>query len=206
MAKIDWKKARFLTTAILPEHYPTPRHSSGKRLSEIAVAGRSNVGKSSLLNDLFHSKKLVKTSSTPGKTQSINFFTVDDSLLFVDLPGYGYAKVPPEVKKQWGPMVQAYLKESSALELILFLLDLRRLPNEDDIQFLEWASWTKTPIVIVFSKTDKVLPSERERCSQKILELLPFENLTYLHHSSKTHEGTYELQRLIGDILRNTHS
>lgn len=201
MAKIDWKKANFLTTAVLPEHYPKLCHSSGKKFPEVAIAGRSNVGKSSLLNDIFHSKKLVKTSSTPGKTQHINFFTVDNSLVFVDLPGYGYAKVPPEVKKQWGPMVQTYLKESQSLELIIFLLDLRRLPNEDDIQFLEWASWTKTPIVIVFSKVDKVLAKEREKSSQKILELLPFENLTYLHHSSKTHQGTQELQRLITDII-----
>lgn len=202
MKPLDWRKARFLTTAMLPVHYPTVRGPSGKPLTEVAIAGRSNVGKSTLLNDLFHSKKLVKTSSTPGKTQGLNFFTVDDSLVFVDLPGYGYAKVPPEVKKQWGPMVQTYLQGSSTLELILFLLDMRRLPNEEDLQFLEWASWTQTPIVIVFSKADKILPSQREKASQAILEKLPFENLTYLHHSSKTHQGTQELQRLISDIVR----
>lgn len=202
MKTIDWRKAHFLTTALQPEHYPKMRYPSGKPLAEIAVAGRSNVGKSTLLNDLFHSKKLVKTSSTPGKTQAINFFAIDEALVFVDLPGYGYAKVPPAVKKQWGPMVQTYLKESTSLELILFLLDLRRLPNEEDLQFLEWASWTETPIVIVFSKADKILASQRDKQSQEILELLPFENLTYLHHSSKTHQGTSELQRLIGDIVR----
>lgn len=203
MPTIDWRKARFLTTAMEPKHYPKLYRGPGQPLPEIAVAGRSNVGKSSLLNDIFHSNKLVKTSSTPGKTQAINFFTVNDSLVFVDLPGYGYAKVPPEVKKQWGPMVQSYLKESTSLELILFLLDLRRLPNEDDLQFLEWASWTEIPIVIVFSKTDKLLASERDRQSQKILELLPFENLTYLHHSSKTHQGTQSIQHLVEDIIRD---
>ncbi|MBS0654296.1 MAG: YihA family ribosome biogenesis GTP-binding protein [Verrucomicrobia bacterium] len=197
MKSFDWRKAQFIKTAILPEHYPKIKGPSGKLLTEIAVAGRSNVGKSTLLNDLFHSKKLVKTSSTPGKTQGLSYFSVDDSLIFVDLPGYGYAKVPPEVKKQWGPMVQTYLEESKSLALILFLLDIRRLPNEEDLQFLKWAAWTKIPIVIIFSKIDKLLASEREKATQAILKQLPFDNLTYLHHSSKTHQGTLELQRLI---------
>ena len=113
----EFVKARFIKTAIWPKDYPTLKDDGGRLLPEIAVAGRSNVGKSSLLNHLFGSKGLVKTSSTPGKTQAINFFVVDEQLTFVDLPGYGYAEVPPSVRKQWGPMVEKYLKERQEIKL-----------------------------------------------------------------------------------------
>jgi GTP-binding protein len=110
------KNPIFLTSAVKPKDYPLLKDSSGRPIPEIAVAGRSNVGKSSLLNHLFQSKGLVKTSSTPGKTQMLNFFGVDDGqLVFVDLPGYGYAQVPLQVRKKWGPMVQDYLSRRETL-------------------------------------------------------------------------------------------
>ena len=112
MKKYLFKDAKFCTTATKASQYPVLRDLSGDILPEIAVAGRSNVGKSSLLNHLFHSQGLVKTSSTPGKTQAMNFFTVNEELAFVDLPGYGYADVPIAVRKRWGPMVQEYLQET----------------------------------------------------------------------------------------------
>src|SRR5262245_55930539 len=140
MKKYLFRNAKFIKTAVKAKDYPVLRDLSGNILPEIAVAGRSNVGKSSLLNHLFHSPNLVKTSSTPGKTQALNFFTVNDELTFVDLPGYGYAKVPQSIRKEWGPMVQEYLQKREMLKLILFLFDIRRLPNEEDIEFLEWAA------------------------------------------------------------------
>src|ERR1700676_4011688 len=129
MAKYAFKNAKYIKSAVHPKDYPTQRDSRGHVMPEIAVAGRSNVGKSSLLNHLFQHKGLVKTSSVPGKTQLLNFFTLDGKLAFVDLPGYGYAQVPISVRKRWGPMVQEYLEKRQQLKVILFLFDIRRIPN-----------------------------------------------------------------------------
>ena len=108
------KNAKFVKSAVKPKDFPKVMSPQGTLLPEIAVAGRSNVGKSSLLNHIFGTKDLVKTSSTPGKTQMINFFSVNEEVVFVDLPGYGYAKVPLDVRKQWGPMMVGYLKTGSS--------------------------------------------------------------------------------------------
>jgi GTP-binding protein len=138
MTKYSFKYPKFIKTAMKLKDYPTLRDLSGNILFEIAVAGRSNVGKSSLLNHLFMSKGLVKTSATPGKTQAINFFTLNDQLAFVDLPGYGFAKVSHDIRKQWGPMIQTYLKNREPLKIILMLFDIRRMPNEEDCELMEW--------------------------------------------------------------------
>ena len=105
-SKLVFAHCRFMKAPCRPEQYPILKDPRGKLLPEIAVAGRSNVGKSSLINHLFGTKGLAKTSSTPGKTQLLNFFSVDEQLVFADLPGYGYAKVPPKTRAEWGPMVQ----------------------------------------------------------------------------------------------------
>ena len=122
MSSPIFTQARFITTAMAPKDYPVLKDDRGQFLPEIAVAGRSNVGKSSLLNHLFQSKGLVKTSSIPGKTQAINFFVVDDQLTFVDLPGYGYAQVPLFTRKHWGPMVERYLKGKRTVKINSFSL------------------------------------------------------------------------------------
>ena len=111
--------AEFLASAVLPAQYPRPP------LPEVAFAGRSNVGKSSLINTLVHRKHLVKTSSTPGKTRAINFFVINQRFLFVDLPGYGYAKVPRAVQASWQPMVEAYLRQRTTLRAVVHVVDLR---------------------------------------------------------------------------------
>lgn len=203
MSTYNFQKARFVKTAIWPKDYPTLKDDSGNLLPEIAVAGRSNVGKSSLLNDLLQSKGLVKTSSIPGKTQAINFFIVDDSLTFVDLPGYGYAQVPITVRKQWGPMVERYLKESEALKLILFLFDIRRTPNEDDKQFLDWVVHYQKAMILVFTKVDKVSKNEKNANAQKILKSLNTENIHYVFYSATKNEGRKELQKMLIDALKD---
>ena len=137
MRRSNFQKATFVKSAVKKNDYPIIRNESGVILPEIAIAGRSNVGKSSLLNHLFLSKNLVKTSSIPGKTQLINFFSIDDTFAFVDLPGYGYAKVPQAIRQDWGPMIQTYLEPRESLKVILFLFDIRREPNEDDYKFME---------------------------------------------------------------------
>jgi len=195
--------AVFVKTAIQPKDYPVMRNLSGDVVPEVAVAGRSNVGKSSLLNDLFQSKGLVKTSSTPGKTQAINFFLVDNRLGFVDLPGYGYAEVPDSVRKQWGPMIQTYLKDRPTLKLILFLMDIRRIPNEDDKRFLEWAALSDKAVILVLTKVDKVTANEKKINTDKILKGFNAENLHYVHYSVTKSIGYKNLSDMIYDALKN---
>lgn len=197
------KNARFIKTAVKPKDFPILRTPSGKIMTEIAVAGRSNVGKSSLLNHLFDVKGLVKTSSTPGKTQAINFFTLGDKLAFVDLPGYGYAKVPESVRKQWGPMVQGYLQERETLKLMLLLFDIRRMPTEEDMQMLEWAAHEGKATILVLTKVDKVTQNEKNGNTAKILRAFDTKNLYHIHYSVPKNVGRKELIKMIHDALQD---
>lgn len=203
MKKIAFTNPKFIKTAIHSKDYPRLFDPSGRPLQEVAVAGRSNVGKSSLLNHLFRSKGLVKTSSTPGKTQAINFFTLADQLAFVDLPGYGFAKVPESIRKNWGPMIQGYLENRKELKLILFLLDIRRTPNQEDIQFLAWASHFQKAVILVLTKVDKVSTTECQSNTAKILKALPFENLHHVHYSVLLNKGRDTLIRTIHQALES---
>jgi GTP-binding protein len=196
-----FKEAKFCTTATKESHYPVLKNLSGEILLEVAVAGRSNVGKSSLLNHLFHSKGLVKTSSTPGKTQAMNFFIVNQELVFVDLPGYGYADVPITVRKRWGPMVQEYLQKREQLKLILFLFDIRRMPQADDKEFLEWAAHHEKAVILVLTKVDKVKQNELNSNTKKILQAFDTENLQYVHYSVVKNTGHKEIAKMICEAL-----
>lgn len=177
------------------------RAENGDILQEIAVAGRSNVGKSSLLNHLFQHKDLVKTSAVPGKTQLINFFSLDDVMGFVDLPGYGYAKVPQETRKKWGPMIQEYLEKREQLKLILFLFDIRRLPNDEDRMFIEWVAKKELGMILVLTKVDKVTLNQRNTNTKKILEAFDCENLHYTYYSTLKNVGRKELIAMIVDAF-----
>lgn len=199
--KIPFEKATFVKTAVAQAGYPIVKNRSGELLPEIAVAGRSNVGKSSLLNHLFRQKHLVKTSGTPGKTQALNFFRVEDDVLFVDLPGYGFAQVPTEVRKQWGPMVQGYLNDRPQLKLILFLFDIRRVPNGEDMEFLEWMARSQKGVILVLTKVDKLTRNERAAYTKRILEAFDTENLTHIKYSTTKDIGRPELIRLVVEAL-----
>lgn len=196
-----FKDAKFITTAVSLAKCPILKDDRGNLLPEIAVAGRSNVGKSSLLNDLFNAKGLVKTSSTPGKTQHLNFFTLNSKLVFVDLPGYGYAKVPPSVRKKWGPMIQDYLENRESLELILFLFDIRRIPNDEDKEFMEWIAKADKAAILILTKADKVTRNELAANTKKILEAFACENLHHLHYSVNKRVGRDELIKMINDVF-----
>ena len=150
--------ATFVKSATSPEHYPRDGRP------EIAFMGRSNVGKSSLMNSLLGVKGLARTSSTPGRTQLINFFLINDAFHFVDLPGYGYARVPRDVKRHWGPMVEKYLATRSGLVLSILITDSRHEPTELDLLMKEWLEARGKPFVIVATKADK-LSSNQLRAS-----------------------------------------
>lgn len=191
---MELKNPAFMTTAVDEKGYP--HH----HLPEVALAGRSNVGKSSLLNHLFQRKKLVKTSSTPGKTQAIQFFSTDH-IAFVDLPGYGFANVPVSVRKHWGPMVQGYLENRDQLKGLLLLFDIRRKPNEEDLQMLDWARFNEIPLVLVLTKVDKVNQSEKRKQTQKILQAFDDDTITYVHYSVTKNIGRKELLSKIKEVV-----
>lgn len=140
--------AKFAKSATSPEHYPRDGRP------EIAFIGRSNVGKSSLINSLLGVRGLARTSSTPGRTQLINFFLINDAFYFVDLPGYGYARVPRDVKKHWGPMVEKYLATRPNLMLSIVITDSRHEPTELDLLMKEWLEASEKPFIIVATKVE----------------------------------------------------
>lgn len=154
--------AEFVVSAPGPKHFPLDSRP------QIAFAGRSNVGKSSIINSLLHRKNLVKTSQTPGKTQLINFFIINGSFYFVDLPGYGYAQAPRAVTDAWAPMIEGYLKGSPSLSAVVVLLDIRRTPDERDIRMLEWLRQYGIPSVYTLTKADKLNRQEAENARKTI--------------------------------------
>ena len=184
--------AEFVTSAAAPAQYPR------QRLPEVAFAGRSNVGKSSLINTLVHRKSLVKTSATPGKTRTLNFFVVNERFSFVDFPGYGYARVPREMQAGWRPMVEAYMKQRELLRAVVHIVDFRHPPSELDCQLRAWLLHQQVAVLTVATKTDKVKRNQRAAREQAIrrgLELPAGEPLTLF--SSHNHEGRLRLwQRL----------
>jgi len=150
--------ATFVKSATSPEHYPRDGRP------EIAFMGRSNVGKSSLINSLLGVRALARTSSTPGRTQLVNFFLINHAFHFVDLPGYGYARVPRDVKKLWGPMVEKYLATRPSLMLSIVITDSRHEPTELDLRMKQWLEAKEKPFIVVATKADK-LSSNQLRAS-----------------------------------------
>ena len=142
------------------------------KMLEVAFAGRSNVGKSSLINALMNRKSYARTSQQPGKTQTINFYNINEQLYFVDLPGYGYAKVSPEMVKKWGKMIEGYLENSKVLRLVFLLVDIRHKPNKNDKQMYDWCiNYGFNPIIIA-TKEDKVKRSQKAKLIKEIKNAL----------------------------------
>jgi len=191
------KSAEFVTSAVKQSHYP-PAH-----LPEIAFAGRSNVGKSSLINTLVNRKKLVKTSSTPGRTQLINFFNINQSLMFVDLPGFGYARVPEKIQKEWGPMIESYLSTRSTLKGVVLIMDLRRTPGRQELDLINWLYHYGIPCLPVMTKTDKLKKSKQALQQKQAAETLQIDPEELLLFSAKSRQGKEqiwdEISRLVQD-------
>ncbi|MFD2670516.1 ribosome biogenesis GTP-binding protein YihA/YsxC [Marinicrinis sediminis] len=143
-------QSEFIISAVGPDQYPDDA------LPEFALAGRSNVGKSSLINKLIQRKNLARTSSQPGKTQQLNYYRINDEIYFVDFPGYGYAKVSKSERQKWGKMIEAYLLNREPLKAVLLVLDIRHAPSKDDQLMYDWMLHFNIPCIIVATKADKI--------------------------------------------------
>ncbi len=198
--EIAWKKAAYLKSG-MGKNLPLIKGPRGFELPEIALCGRSNSGKSSLLNDLCEQKTLARVSNTPGKTQLINFFNVADRLTLVDLPGYGFAKVPAALKKEWAEALENYFSSRNTLFLLLLLIDIRRRPSDEDLQMMEWAHHNNKKVTLVLTKTDKVTLQENKKNSLEILYALRYKPLEVIHYSIMTHEGRKMLRSHISKEL-----
>lgn len=177
------------------------RHWTADALPQIAFLGRSNVGKSSLINSLLGRKGLARTSNTPGRTQSINFFLINDSFYFVDLPGYGYAKVPKTMRQDWGKMAEEYLSESETLVLCIQLVDIRHEPTELDRELHDWLTYRQKPNIVVATKSDKLSSNQLRKSLAEINNELG--ESTVIAYSSRTGKGRDAVIEAIGKAANN---
>lgn len=168
-------------------------------LPEVALAGRSNVGKSSLINRLINRKGLAKTSSTPGKTRTVNFYKLNKKFYLVDLPGFGYAKAPRGERKSWGRMVEGYIEGRSPLKAVIIILDIRRDPGEHEIKLLDWLESMDIPTLAVLTKADKFSKSKRMARAQAIKKELSLDSPILF--SSLTGEGKEELAKRLNSLI-----
>ena len=171
-------------------------------MPEIAFAGKSNVGKSSLINGLLNRKSLARTSSQPGKTQTINYYNINHDLYFVDLPGYGYAQVSVEIRAKWGKMVERYLHTSKQLRLVFLLIDIRHEPSENDCIMYDWIVKNVYEPVIIETKLDKIKRSQIQK-NLKIIrqKIQPVEGTIIIPFSAQTKQGKEEILQLIEDRI-----
>ncbi|MFE4714654.1 ribosome biogenesis GTP-binding protein YihA/YsxC [Paenibacillus sp. NPDC056722] len=191
--------AEFIISAVGPDQYPDDA------LPEIALAGRSNVGKSSLINRMINRKNLARTSSTPGKTQHMNYYLVNENMYFVDFPGYGYAKVSKTQRATWGKMVEKYLAERDTLKLVLLVVDLRHPPTSNDKMMFDWLKHYDIPLCVVATKADKI-PKTRWPKHVKIMkqELGVLPGDLFIPFSSEIGLGREELWALVAEYIQST--
>jgi GTP-binding protein len=177
-------KTEFITSAVKPDQYPE------SQFPEIALAGRSNVGKSSFINKMLQRKALARISSKPGKTQLLNFFNINDILYFVDVPGYGYAKVSKTERAAWGKMIETYITTREQLKAVVLLVDLRHAPSKDDVMMYDFLKHYEIPVVIIATKADKIPKGKWQKHLKVVRETLQIETGDELvMFSSETGEG-----------------
>ena len=173
-------------------------------LPEIAFAGKSNVGKSSLINAIINRKSLARTSSQPGKTQTINFYNLNKEMYLVDLPGYGYAQVSASVKEQWGRMIEKYLRTSKQLKKVFLLIDIRHEPSANDVQMYEWVVANGYEPVIICTKADKISRGAVQK-NIKIIKnkISPVPGTVFIPFSAETKQGRDEIYAIMDEVLGN---
>ena len=189
--------AEYRLSAVKPEQYPADG------LKEIALVGRSNVGKSSLINKFSGRKNLARTSGVPGKTRTLNFYRVNNLWYFVDLPGYGYAKAGHQEKERWGKFIDEYLRERNELYGVIQVVDIRHPPSGDDFIMYEWIRSQKIPYIIAATKADKISRGNWRKHSQMIIRDLGIEDESSLiHFSALTGQGVEQLSDWIDELLK----
>ena len=195
------KKSEYIASAVLPDQYPAAS------VPEIALAGRSNVGKSSLINTLINRHGLARTSSQPGKTQTLNFYLINDAWQFVDLPGYGFARVSRDTRDQWGTMIEKYLDLRTVLKEIWQLVDMRHPPTEQDRQMYQWLKFQDFPRIVIATKADKISKNQRMKNLKIIKEQLGITDNEIVTFSTQTGEGKDVLLNRIERVLNDqTHT
>ena len=192
---IPLQQARFHLAAHTLQQLPPPL------VPEIAFAGRSNVGKSSLINRLLGRKGLVKTSAKPGKTQSLNFFTLGDALYFVDLPGYGYAQVSKQQRRFWGDLVAGYVQERQSLLSVVVIIDLRHELKQQDLELVNWLKHIGRPYLLIYTKADKLSRNQQEKNAALLDAALKAQRGERVLFSSQTGQGRDELLARIEQML-----
>jgi len=169
---------------------------------EIVFSGRSNVGKSTLINKIFNRKSLARVSSVPGKTATINFYKLEE-IFFVDLPGYGYAKVSKSEKQRWSSLIEGYLNADRNIELVFLLVDMRHAPSEDDLHMINFLIDSELPFVIILTKADKLNKTNRTAMMEKFKETIPcFDDIHVIPFSSQTFEGVEEVRKIIEETAQ----
>lgn len=182
--EINTHNADILLSAANKSHYPQDD------IPEVALAGRSNVGKSSFINTLLNRKNLARTSGKPGKTQLLNFFNIDDKLRLVDVPGYGYARVSKKEREKWGRMIEEYLTSRENLKAVVSLVDFRHEPSADDVQMYEFLKYYEIPVILVATKADKIPRGKWNKHESMIKKKLDFDTSdSFIIFSSVTKEG-----------------
>ncbi len=195
--KLNYNKAEFIASYGLFSQIP-----KGDRV-EIAFAGHSNVGKSTLINKLFNRKNLARVSSVPGKTATINFYGLEN-IYFVDLPGYGYAKVAKSEKERWSGLIDGYLSSERDIRIVFMLIDMRHKPTNDDLKMIDFLIETETPFVLVMTKADKLKKMEREKRMEAFKNEIPcFEDIHVIPFSSVTFEGVEELREIVEEVAED---
>ena len=193
---MEIKKAEFVISAVNGANLP----KDGK--AEFVFCGRSNVGKSSFINMLVNRKSLARTSSNPGKTQTINFYHINDSFYFVDVPGYGYARVSKTLKATFGKMIESYMKDRKSLRLVFMLVDFRHKPSEDDVMMYNFLKYYNRKVIVIATKSDKVKNSERRGCKETIINTLELkEGDRLIITSSEKREGLGEVLTALDNEL-----
>lgn len=190
--------AEIVISAVKSEQYPKDA------LPEIALAGRSNVGKSSLINKLINRKALARTSSKPGKTQTLNFYLINKSFYFVDLPGYGFAKVSKQIKEQWGHMIEQYLTIRDNLKAVILITDLRHPPTRDDQGMYDWLKHNGLPVIVIGTKADKISKGQwqkHQKIAKETLDMDPSDH--FVVFSSDTGYGKDQLWQLLYPLIEN---
>lgn len=188
--------AEFIISAATEKQYPTDR------LPEIALAGRSNVGKSSFINTLISRKNLARTSSKPGKTQTLNYYRINEKFYFVDVPGYGYAKVSKKEREKWAMMMETYFQKREQLKAVFLVTDLRHAPTKDDVQMYEYLKYYDFPVIVIATKMDKVPKGKRASYIKRTKKVLNFVGTDHMiPFSAYTGEGKREAWQLIKTFI-----